>query len=89
VNSVTLTILGLSGGTTRNLFVGDSLAFLVSYFVLGKFARDLLAWVLMGSALRGPFVAQVLVEGLLGGVYAAVIGIALMAVTGLWRESPR
>lgn len=89
VNSVAMALVGLAGGTTRNLFVGDSLVFLISYFVLGKFVRDFLAWVLMGSALRGPFVAQVLVEGLLGGVYAAVVGIALMAATGLWTESPR
>ncbi len=89
VNSAAMALVGLAGGTTRDLFVGDSLAFLVSYFVLGKFTRDLLAWVVMGAVLRGPFVAQVLVEGLLGGVYAAVVGIALMAVTGLWRESPR
>lgn len=89
VNSVAMTLVGLAGGTTRDLFVGDSLFFLVSYFVLGKFVRDLLAWTLMGAALREPFVAQVLVQGLLGGVYAAVVGIVLMAVTGLWRESPR
>ena len=89
VNGVAMTLLGLAGGTTRDLFVGDSLVFLISYFVLGKFARDLLGWILMGSALREPFVSQVLVHGLLGGVYAAVVGIALMAVTGLWRENPR
>lgn len=89
VNSAAMTLVGLAGGTTRDLFVGDSLLFLVSYFVLGKFVRDLLAWTLMGAALREPFVTQVLVHGLLGGVYAAVVGIVLMAVTGLWRESPR
>lgn len=89
VNSVAMTLLGLAGGTTRDLFVGDSLVFLVSYFVLGKFARDLVAWLLMGAALREPFVSHALVQGLLGGFYAAVVGIAVMAVTGLWRESPR
>ena len=89
VNSVAMTLVGLAGGTTRDLFVGDSLVFLISYFVLGKFLRDLLGWILMGDALREPFVSQVLVHGLLGGVYAAIVGIALMAVTGLWRENPR
>lgn len=89
VNSVAMTLLGVAGGTTRDLFVGDSLVFLVSYFVLGKFARDLLGWLLLGSALREPFVSHVLVQGLLGGLYAAVVGIALMAVTGLWRENLR
>ena len=89
VNSVAMTLVGLAGGTTRDLFVGDSLVFLISYFVLGKFVRDLMTWILMGDALREPFVSQVLVQGLLGGVYAAIVGVALMAVTGLWRESSR
>ena len=89
VNGVAMTLLGVAGGATRDLFVGDSLAFLISYFLLGKFARDLLVWIFMGSALREPFVTQVAVEGLLGGIYAAVMGIAVMAVLGLWREAPR
>ena len=88
-NSVAMTVLGLAGATTRDLFVGDSLVFLVSYFVLGKFTRDLLHWIVVGGTLREPFVQHVLVEGLLGGVYAAVVGVAVMAVTGLWREGPR
>jgi rod shape-determining protein MreD len=89
VNSVAMTLVGLAGAMTRDLFVGDSLVFLISYFILGKFTRDLFAWVLMGDALREPFVTQVLVQGLLGGLYAAIVGIALMAATGLWQENPR
>ena len=69
--------------------MGDSLFFLVSYFVLGKLARDVLHWVLVGEALRGPFVADALLGGLMAGVYAAVVGIAVMSLTGLWREAPR
>ncbi|NJD18185.1 MAG: rod shape-determining protein MreD [Gemmatimonadetes bacterium] len=88
-NSLAMTLVGLAGGTTRDLFVGDSLAFLVSYFVLGKFTRDFVHWMLMGDTLREPFVSQVLVHGLVGGLYAAVVGIGLMALTGLWREGPR
>lgn len=88
-NSVALTVLGILGGTTRDLFVGDSLFFLVSYFVLGKLARDVLHWVLVGEALRGPFVADALLGGLMAGVYAAVVGIVVMSLTGLWREAPR
>lgn len=88
-NAVVMTLLGIAGGTTRDLFVGDSLVFLISYFVLGKLARDLLHWVLVGEVLRGPFVAEALVGGLLGGAYAAAVGIVVMSLTGLWRESPR
>lgn len=88
-NSVAMTLLGLAGGATRDLFVGDSLVFLISYFVLGKFARDLLHWIFVGDALREPFLTHVLAQGLLGGLYAAVVGVVLMALTGLWREGPR
>ena len=41
-NAVAMSIVGLLGAVTRDLFVGDSLFFLVSYFVAGKFVRDLL-----------------------------------------------
>lgn len=88
-NSVAMTLLGVIGGVTRDLFVGDSLVFLVSYFVLGKFARELVHWVVVGDALREPFLTQVLMGGLLGGLYAAVAGILVMALTGLWRETPQ
>lgn len=88
-NTIAMTLLGVAGAATRDLFVGDSLVFLISYFVLGKFARVLVHWIVVGSALREPFLSQVLVGGLLGGLYAAVVGILLMAITGLWRESPR
>jgi len=88
-NTVAMTLLGVAGGATRDLFVGDSLFFLISYFVLGKFARVLVHWIVVGEALREPFVSQVLMGGVLGGLYAAAVGIVVMAVTGLWRESPR
>jgi rod shape-determining protein MreD len=88
-NAVAMTVVGLLGAVTRDLFVGDSLIFLSSYFVLGKWVRDLAAWLMMGDALRQPFTDQVIVQGLLGGIYAAAVGILVMAVSGLWRETPR
>lgn len=88
-NTVAMSIVGLAGAVTRDLFVGDSLFFLVSYFVMGKFVRDLLHWMVVGDTVRQSFMDQVLLQGLLGGLYAAVVGILVMAVTGLWRESSR
>lgn len=88
-NGVAMTVVGGLGAATRDLFVGDSLIFLVSYFVGGKLLRDFIHWMVMGDALRQPFMDQVVVQGLVGGVYAAVVGILVMAVTGLWREAPR
>ncbi|HKJ02098.1 MAG TPA: rod shape-determining protein MreD, partial [Longimicrobiales bacterium] len=76
-NAIAMSLVGLAGAVTRDLFVGDSLFFLVSYFVAGKFARDLIHWVVAGETVRQPFVDQVLFQGLLGGLYAAVVGIAV------------
>ena len=87
-NSVAMTIVAALGAVTRDLFVGDSGLFLVSYFVIGKWTRDLVHWLMVGESLRQPFVDQVLVQGLIGGTYAAVVGMVLLAVTGLWQEAP-
>jgi rod shape-determining protein MreD len=86
-NTVTMSVVGVVGATTRALFVGDSLLFVVSYFFLGKWLRDILHWILMGEELRRPFADQVLVQGLTGAAYAALAGIVVLAVTGLSSES--
>jgi rod shape-determining protein MreD len=88
-NAVSLTVVGVLGAVTRDLFVGDSLRFLVSYFILGKWVRDLVTWLMMGEGLRRPFVNQVLVHGFVGGVYAAAVGIVIVTISGRWREVPR
>lgn len=87
-NTVAMTVVGALGALTRDLFVGDSLLFLVSYFVIGKWLRDLVHWLMVSEQLRRPFVEQVLAQGLIGGVYAAVAGILVMTASGLWREAP-
>ena len=87
-NSVAMTIVAVLGAVTRDLFVGDSLFFLVSYFLIGKWVRDLVYWFMVGETLRQPFVDQVLIQGLIGGMYAAIVGVVLLAVTGLRQEAP-
>ena len=87
-NGVAMALVGSLGAVTRDLFVGDSLVFLVSYFVAGKFIRDLVHWVMVGEDLRQPFVDQVMVDGLVGAFYAAAVGVVVLAVTGLWRDRP-
>lgn len=86
-NAVAMTVVGILGALTRDLFVGDSLLFLVSYFVLGKWLRDLVHWLMVGEALRQPFVDHMLVQSVLAGFYAAVVGGGVLALTGLWRET--
>lgn len=82
-NAVTLTALGIAGAATRELFVGDSRRFVVSYFFVGKALRDLLHWVLVGEELRRSFVEQVLLQGLAGAAYAALVGLVVVGVTGM------
>ncbi len=84
-NTVTMTVLGFLGALTRDLFVGDSLIFLVSYLFVGKMLRDVFHWVMVGATLRDPF-QEMLLQSAVAGIYAAVAGIVVMALTGLWRE---
>ncbi len=82
-----MTVVGMGGAVTRDLFVGDSLLFLGSYFLVGKWTRDLLHWVAGGEALRQPFVDQVLIQGFLAAAYAAAVGLLLTELIGLRKEA--
>ena len=84
-NSVTMTVIGVLGAFTRDLFVGDSKLFMLSYFLAGKWMRDFLHWMIMGQELRQPFVDQVLAQGLLAALYAALVGMGLVIIMGLVR----
>ena len=86
-STLAMTLVGAAGSVTRELFVGDSLSFLVAYLFLGKWARDLIHWALMGEGLREPFVQALLVEGSLAAVYATAVGLVALAVTGALTES--
>jgi cell shape-determining protein MreD len=86
-NTVTMTLIGIAGAFTRDLFVGDSRVFVVSYFFAGKWMRDLLHWLMVGEGLRQPFASAVLLQGTLAAAYAALIGIALLTLMGRGGES--
>ena len=86
-NSVAMTVVGIFGALTRDLFVGDSRLFMLSYLFVGKWMRDFAQWVLVGDELRQPFVDQVVVQGGIGALYVALIGLALTAFIGLTAES--
>ncbi len=81
-NSVTMTVIGIAGAFTRDLFVGDSRLFVISYFFVGKWMRDLLHWLMVGEGLRQPFASEVLWQGTLGAAYAAIVGMVLLTVMG-------
>jgi hypothetical protein len=86
-NSVTMTAIGIAGAFTRDLFVGDSRVFVLSYFFAGKWMRDLLHWLMVGEGLRQPFASEVLLQGTLAAAYVALIGIALLTLTGRAGET--
>lgn len=86
-NAVAMTVLGALGALTRDLFVGDSFFFLFFYFLMGKWARDSIHWVMVGPTLRPPFLETFLLDSLLAGLYAAAVGTLIMAITGYWREA--
>lgn len=86
VNTVSLAVVGALGARTRDLFVGDSVLFMVVYLALGKWLRDALHWLLVGPALREEFVAALVVQAPLGALYAAGVGLVAAVVTGMGRE---
>ena len=86
-NSVAMTLVGIGGAITRDLFVGDSRLFLISYVILGKWTRDLVHWIAVGERLRQPFVEQVLIEGGIASAYLALVGLVVAEVWGVGREA--
>lgn len=86
-STLALTVVGAGGARTRDLFVGDSLFFLVAYLFLGKWTRDAIHWVMVGEGLREPFVQAMLVEGSIAAAYATGVGLIAMTISGAWWES--
>lgn len=85
-NTVALTLVGALGARARDLFVGDSIFFVVAYLALGKWLRDLIHWVVVGEAIREPFFRAVLVQGGLAALYAAAVGLVVLILTGELRR---
>lgn len=86
-NVVAMTAIGILGALTRDLFVGDSRLFVVSYFFMGKWIRDFIHWIMVGQELRQPFFDQVLAQGVIGGAYAALVGLVVVTFVGRRIES--
>lgn len=82
-HALALALVGALGARTRDLFVGETLLFAGSYLFLGKWIRDLVHWVAVGSANRPDFVETVMVSGVVAALYVAAVGLALDLVTGV------
>lgn len=87
-NAVAMSLVGILGARSRDLFVGESVLFLASYVFAGTWMRHALHWALAGSAVREGGMRSLLLEAPLAGLYAAVVGTALLLVTGAWRTEP-
>ena len=87
-NALSMAVVGALGSRTRDLFVGDSLLFFFVYLFSGKLLRDLLFWLVAGPSARGPFVEGVLLEGPLGALYLAGVGLILVVALGRIRDVP-
>jgi rod shape-determining protein MreD len=88
-NALALVVVGALGARTRDLFVGDSIAFLAWYLLIGKVARDLIHWVVVGESLREPFAQAILVDATLAGIYATAVGMVAFTLSGARWETPR
>jgi hypothetical protein len=86
-NTLAMAVVGMLGALSRNLFLGDSRLFAVSYFFAGKWLRDLIQWLAVGEELREPFVSSMLVDAGLASVYVAFVGLVALAVLGVSWDS--
>lgn len=86
-NTVAMTLVAVGGAATRDLFVGDSRFFLVSYVLLGKWIRDFMHWIAVGNSVRQPFIEEVVVQGGLASLYVAVVGVVVAGLFGLGSEA--
>ncbi len=76
-NVLAMTLLGMAGAKSRDLFVGDSKSFLATFFLLGAWVRIALVWAVTESAIRPDLDQRLLVESALMALYAASFGILL------------
>lgn len=73
-----LTILGYTGGRSRDLFSGDSFLFLALYLFVGKWLYDTLLYLVTGD-LFGPAATYLVLVSPLTALYAAAAGLAGVA----------
>lgn len=81
-NTLSLTLVGILGARTRDLFVGDSILFFFSYLTVGKLLRDLIYWLVAGEGIREPFLNAIVVDGTVAAIYGAVVGMLLLIPVG-------
>lgn len=85
-NTVALTLVGILGSRSRDFFVGESLVFMVSYLALGTWLRVALHWFAAGEGRVGSVIPILFIRAPLEGLYATVVGLTLLLLTGAWSH---
>jgi rod shape-determining protein MreD len=83
-NAMAMTVVGILGARSRDLFVGESLLFVSMYLMLGTWLRGAIHWIAAGDAVRVEAVRVLLVEAPISAVYAATVGTVLLVASGAW-----
>ncbi len=86
-NTLTLTLLGILGARSRDLFVAESAGFFLGYLAIGSWLRYALHWVFAGETLRGSAGEVLLVQGPIAAVYAAGVGVVFLILAGVIEAS--
>lgn len=76
-NAFALAMVGGAAGRLAEVLKSDSSAFRFVLFAVGKWSRDLLAWLVSDAANRAPVVEGLLVEAAVAALYAATAGVAV------------
>ena len=87
-NAMALTVVGILGARSRELFVGESLAFLASYLALGIWLRGAIHWLLTRDGAREEAIRVLMVQAPVAAAYGAAVGTVLLMVTGVWTRGP-
>lgn len=88
-NTLTLTLLGILGARSRDLFVAESAGFFLGYLAVGSWLRYALHWVLAGGAGRESAGQVLLIQGPVAALYAAGVGVVFLLLTGAIRDTAR
>ncbi len=76
--AVTQAVLGFVGAHSRDFFVGESAAFVGIYLFVGKWAHDVLFWVLARPGGGSGVLARLFVQAPLAALYAAACGVVAL-----------
>lgn len=78
--AIAQTVVGYLGARSRDLFVGDSVLFLMFYFFLGAWLQDVLYYAITPAIRRGEPVEALFIQAPLQALYVAAAGVAAMMV---------